>query len=294
MAWSGAALSSDYIAWAAEDKPLVGVKNILPDATTLQWRDSLFASATDGNESRAADGRTDLATTPAGAAAITWYFYINSAAPIDIDCAFVVFDNPAGDTITVSLEVADDSAFTINLQQLQNINATSKRASMLSFNDGTNNPSVISSAVYLRFRFYALFPDFKPVVREIFVGKRIQLEQNPLLPWDRKGLTGNVAKSVANNGAQQRYVYARGRREISANLNPWVDARADDIASIYTLSNHGTAPLIWVDEPTTTPHGFHLCHYAEPDLSMPYAAPFERNTTLAIEEQGPHYLALEV
>ena len=118
MAWSAAALGAQEIADATANYPcLVGIHagDSIVDA---RWNETGSLADDDTSEtgypaSNAADRRGDVPTKP-DAAASTWYWMIDlGAAAADFDMA-AIFGHNFGTIggLTVTLEIADDNAFT--------------------------------------------------------------------------------------------------------------------------------------------------------------------------------------
>jgi len=296
MPWDDVDVDADYLAWAAEDKPLVGVRNVLNYATAIEWKTMVPASASDGDEARLHDGLTGLLTAPTGTAATAWQIQCTLSGAPDLDFIALQFAESGDDyggTITITVEIADNAAFTTRLQQIASFSITgaSKRGADVVL--GPSTAQVYTDVVYLRILITTTNVS-NPQMAEAFIGTRIQLANYPEWPYDNKGLSGETVIHRAHDGSQYRYVHHKGKRSVVANLRPWVDARADDIESIYTLSDYGNGPMIWIDEPSATPAAFNLVHSVNPSLLMPHVGPHERNVTLDLEEQGPLYKALEV
>jgi hypothetical protein len=291
MAWSSTNLTATQIADAADDKPLIGVRNVLTYATSAIWKDAAFASKTDGLEARCYDGLTGLYTAPTGAVAATWHLdCVLSGAPPFSFASFLINEAAAAVT-SVAVKIADDAAHTVRAETIGTMATTAGvgRGVDLTLGDAGNPaPNYYSDVVYIRFTFTLSIAD-NPSVGEIFLGTRVQLENHPERPHDIYNLSGNTVIREAHSGAQTRYVFSSGKRNISCALRPWLDATADNIASIFTLSDNGNAPLIWCAEPDATPADFSLMHFRDPSFAMPHVGPNERNVLLELEEQGPHY-----
>jgi hypothetical protein len=293
MAWVSTDLTADQIAWAADDKPLVGVRNVLDYATSITWTSSAGVPRSDGNESRAHDGKTSLSTSPSVGAPNNHLQIVLSGAPAFDFFAVILDDDPVGN-INTRIDIADDAAYTVRLESnIGNDGGSSPRGSDLTLGDSGNAaPNSYSGVVYLR-AVFSNVASFTPVLRELFIGSRVQLANHPERPYDEYNRSGNTAIHEAHSGSQERYVYSKGKRNVAAQLRPTTDQKAADLESIYTLSDYGNAPLIWIQEPTTAPTDFNLMHFRDPSLQMPHVGPNERNVLLDLEEQGPHYQALE-
>jgi hypothetical protein len=300
MAYSSAALSANVLAAMAADKPLILGTNVLRDmaAADLQWRTTgSFSSGSSGTDTsyptrRLYDGYVSLATRPSSAQN-TWYLLMQWSSAVAFDSICIIGHNFGA--MTVTLQVADDAAFTSNLVTLATwtlAGATLKRQTSFALTHAGGSALKYSAVSYARLKFDGT--SLRPEIAEILLGERRQLLHNPAEPWAPDDYHSEVSDVRTLGGQMTRYMWYRGQRRISAELSTYDTASATDLVTLYTTDlAYGTKPFLWVDQPTTAPQKAFLMMLDDPDQSIPYDGPCERNWQIEATEQGDRFVSEE-
>lgn len=293
MAWSSAALSADELAQMAADKPILGGSQVLEDATDAQWRQSgSFASGSDETDSdwpaRRAYDRQDYLQTRPDSSQNTWYMIFQLPA---VEFDFLAIFNHGMGGETVSAEVADDNAFSTNLQEIYSVTAGGGRIVSFSLKHTGSDALRYSSVDY--FRLKVVGTNILPRLGEIWLGRRRQLDQQPLVPWDEKAKRSSVDYFESASGVRHAYIRNQGQRLMAATFNPHTTTYKDAIENWFSDCDYGGSPFVYCDKPTTSPTDAVVMSLDAPELVFPQVGPFERNVTIMASELGPNYLALE-
>ena len=298
MAYSSAAVNATDLALAAADKPFFVPKNRARDTSyAFGWRVSgSFAAGADvtdtnGSVDRAVDGFDHARTFPnAGFTDIYWICDFG-AAGITLDWfALLGVSGIAGATVT--LQIADDNAFSVNLVTLSSTTADTKRIVFPVLTHLGGGALQYGTVRYLRVRFQsggAIVPAFG----EMWCGTRLQMDRAPNRPYEPLGLTGEADESRSVSGIIARTVRARGRRVLTHAWNPDVATYQSRLQQLYTDSNYGMRPWVYVQVPATSPRDAVVALFSAPEHAQPYVGPAEREYHLRAIEQAPNFLALE-
>ena len=297
MAVTFADLSSDETTYLGLDKPIIGA-SVLLTTHTLEWRTSgSFASGSDATDAsypaiRAADGKTHLHTRPASNQT-TWYYMLNTGTTtISFDFIVIIGHFFGTDSTTVSVEVADNNAFTTNLREIASWTPSDdNRLVDLSLLHTGADAQRYSTVQFLRVK--TTGASHKPEIGELFLGRRRQLKHKPNLNWDSYGRFSESANFVSQSGVVTRYTHHKGRRDIVANFNPHETAFQTDFTDWFEQIDYGQKPFIWIDDPSTTPGDAHLMMMTESSMEFPFVGPNERTLLIEAREQGPDFLSLE-
>lgn len=286
----------------AADVTLMGA-NMIPIAPTVRrW---VLSGTTTGSDitlstnpaSRAYDGKTHVDTRPNTTIATHVTAGVGLAFDLvaaGVQCDFVaIMGTNFGSmdaSFTCKAQIADNSAFSSNLITLATFTNTNDRQIDFTLNGGNNRYGAV--------RYFRLFCNataggaYTPAIGEVILGRRCQLVNNPLRPYDTTGLGSAVDVFASRSGVVSRVVKFRGARRVEATINPVTTASAADVLLWYQNTNHGTRPFVWCQNPSTAPATY---HYMVPstDLNMPFQGPLERSFHLSAIEQGPDYLELE-
>jgi hypothetical protein len=301
MAWSSADLDATKRALAADDKPLLLGSNRLRGLTssTLQWRTTgSFGSGSDGTSATGPtkylwDGYTSVYSAP-GSAQTTWYLIANLGSLVTFDAIWIGPHNFATiGGLTVSLEIAGDNAFSVNLTEIATWAPASSTRRLTEFVlEHGGGVAQTYTAQYVRLKM-TKGATFTPQISEIMLGVRRQLQCAPDEPWDDSHLRSACEDRKSLSGSTTRYVAAKGQRVLEAQLRAWESTYKSDLSGLWqTDLDYGTRPLVWVDQPTTAPQNAPL-FVLDPELSFPYVGPSERELRLRGEEQGPQFVASE-
>jgi hypothetical protein len=276
---------------------LVG-SNWLRDAT-VRWNATGTFADPDVTSStypsyRVADGFDWLATAP-NTTANTWYLLFNLGAEIAFDVVAILgHSSLSGATVTV--EVADDSAFSSNLDEIYSFGAigsgTERLIALELLHTGTDARSY--TARYVRLKF-AKGSAFTPYVREVIIGARRQLKENPSRPFDYDSRRSTTERFTANNGQMTDYVLSRGQHVLDALLEPYEEPYLSDMISFFNDDiDCGVEPFLWIPRPETAPAEAYLMKLDEPSFSFPADDMVtQRSWRLQATEQGAQYVSRE-
>ena len=299
-----AALTAAEIAAAALDKPMMVAVHALESPQIARWdADGSLAAGDDisatGYPARFSyDRRTGKPTKPNAGATTQYLAYQLNASPADFDCIFIVghnFGTIGG--LTVSVEIADNSAFSTNLREIASWSPGSSnvRLSDLTLNhsgSGISGAARYSAVDYLRLK--TTGGSHTPEVGELWVGRRRQLLHKGNIPYDDLGLRSSQRVTVNGVGEAVSSAQYVGQHVVAARLNPHDSTAKSDIQAWFRECNYGTRSFVWVEDPATYPARFHVVKLDEPSFAFPLMGPFEREITVTATEQGPHFLDPEI
>lgn len=307
MAWSSAEISANEIAWAAADKPLLGINALsLSDIDNDRWlvgvnktfADSPVDTDTTKPEARAYDGLPGLQTQSTSSSTSFSLLYEFANDDGEFDFVAVLNSNLYASGVTsFRIDIADDNTFATNLQNIVDIDVTSQIASERRFAsfDLRHTGSVAlrySTVSYVRFEFVAS-GSFQPAIGQIILGRRYQMQHAPDYPFDdynRESLTGDYE---SRGGVVVRNSWAEGRRLLDAVIRPNTAALQTDIKNFYKNTKSGVLPFVWCDNPNSTPDDFWFMIQETPSLSLPWENWSTRRLNLVAKEQGPTFFELE-
>ena len=302
MAWSSAGVPAADLALAAADKPiLAGTPD--PDDLTGGWDvgtlTGTVASATDEDANRPArrvgDGLPGLQTTT-NASGTQFSLVLQFAVGIEFD--FIGFLNHNLETLnctSLTTEVADDAAFTTNLQTISTLNpsleASDRRIADLELTHLGGSALRYSNVEYIRIAITCNsgFPEIGQVV----LGRRYQLKHEPNRPWDPDQNVSSLDRFESRAGVITDTPRFRGRRLIAANLNPDETDKKQDLIDWWADINQGALPFVWIDKPNSLPSDFYFMKVPaqDPTFDFPFVLPFVREFTLRGVEQGPTFFS---
>lgn len=286
MAWSSAALESYETTRLAADKPLVAAQAIPVSPSTARWNTAGTVAAADQSDSdypalRAYDGLVGLDTRTDGTLASTWYYVIDAGELIEFDTWFMNNHNLSALT-TITLEIADDAAFTTSLQQIGSIAPASGRLQDIDLNNGAAAQRY--SAQYIRIKLVDGV-NFTPQIGEIILGRRRQLEYCPNRPFNRYSLHNETNVVTTQGGVRHRTLYYQNQFVLNMGFT-WDNSDSVDDWVAFFKQVRGS--FVWVLEPNSAPGSWHLIDREPDDLDMELAAsPSTYRVSLAGFEQGP-------
>lgn len=234
------------------------------------------------------DGRLYYDSRPVAAATT---HYINMRfTPAELDCAF--FEVMGTTTWDVILQLSNDGAagWTTIFTWLGVSGGQAGHARRFQINAG----SYYAGVEYARLRFNGI--SAIPAVGEVCLGRSQQISRKFDIPYDDAPLGAEVREFVGRNRAKTRYVDARGFRDLFARATPTGSDNygLNDVASfrsIFTESEHGTQPIVYVENPSSAPSSALFGMGALEDR-MDLQGPYKRLKDWTFEEQPP-FLARE-
>lgn len=244
---------------------------------------------------------------------------LDDAAGHTIDVAWLYLNNgpSLGGDVTITLEVADNAAFSTNLRALSvwTGNGIGKLVDVR-LGGSYATPGSYTTVRYARLTIEtARVGGFEagnlPEIGELVLGRRRCLARKPRLPWDPEAEESAVdwfeADTAGIVGGDVRWL-RRGRWPLSFRPNSSTAAGIDETASLRSLhedTDGFTRPFLWVDEPliageptgsTYAPHGDgHFVYTPSPASIMPYLAAYRSVREAALElVELPPYQSSEV
>ena len=278
MSWAIADIAGDALALFLRDAPLLGGRNKLADCSAdPQWRTS--GSWTTGSDvtqahyrtHRAYDGWHHAPTRPSSGAA-HHYLILDFGSEIAFDL-FGIFGHNfhlLGGVVTVSLQVADNSAYTTNLQTLQ---AWSPSAIDRIFTcaigagviPGINNAGLVTGVRYARIKIDYDGGAPHPEISEVYFGSRFALPRLADLPEAHEDLETLVDTFEGGTGHRQNVSRYHGRKRVVREWGGLSSAEADVFTDWYLDTHEGGMPGIWVEHPYTDGD---QAHVVEPGASI--------------------------
>lgn len=304
MAYSSAAVSARELAAAALDYPQLGGKNVVRsvDASGSSWRTS--GSWATGSEAQAVgyearwghDGYGTGPTRPSSAQ-LTWYYLLKWAAGApDIDRVLIL--GLAGCSgVTVSLELANDNAFTSGLIQLASWAVTTeKRLAALVLKHTGTDALRYSLAPYARLKF-TKGTTFVPEFTELVLDRRRQLMHKPDAPWaGLDSVTSGFGESVSLGGIITRNENFAGGIQFNGDLQSNDSLEQADLRAWAKETRWGVRPWAYVENPTSEPNRVLYGFAGEPGFAMPNPPGFPsavRDFSFSFVESAPFLLEEE-
>lgn len=286
MAWSSAAVDAAIAAATAADKPMFLGENHLRNAI-IEWRHggaSTWAGADESDSDyptkRMRDGLY-LGTQPTDETSGSVHGIL-----IDFGAGGVDFDVMAimgiGDRASFAsiIEIADDSAYSVNLQTIWDFSAESTYRYANAFS------LKYSGVRYMRIQMASAGIDFN--VDEIFVGERHQMLVGQRGNYNPDALGSVIEESRTIGGVITRYQSAAGFYKHDGDY--LVANATETVNQFWQDSNYGGRSFCYWDAPGTSPNGFRLMMPGVDMLDFPHDGPTVREWSLDATEQGPKFL----
>lgn len=295
MAWSSAALASWETTALGNDIPLLAAQAIPASPTTVKWVDS--AQVGSGNigtwtnrahasypVARAYDGYPHLDTRTDATVSSTWYYAMDLGALTEFDCLFLIGTNFGTLALTtVELQVADDNAFSTNLTTQASVTASDDRMIDLTMVNGR----ITAQYVWLKL---SKGSSFTPQFGEMIIGRRRQLKNMPINPFDPTSLHDEVSRARSMGGVTHSTVFHRRRFDLNLSLSTHEDTHTNNLISWFQNVRNS---FVWIWKPNTSPASWHLMARESDDFDFPSSDWSERTTTIVASEQGPETYFLD-
>jgi hypothetical protein len=293
MAWSSASLSADEVSNAAADNPLaVGLHALSGSSLAAEWNDTGSLADTDDSATgypaaNAADFRGSVPTKPTGTDT-DWYWCadLGASGVPDVDMALLLGHNMGTlGGMTVTLQIADDSAFSTNLQTIATWSPGTSTLRLVSYTLKHTGSDALrySSLRYVRLRFQnagAVTPSFG----ELWLGRRRQLTVRPTVGYDETEAVAAATDFVADDRSSIRYQWADG---IGRRVLDFPALSSTDAATVKSLRDdckRGGRPVLWCDKPASEPDRTMLM-LPPPELRRPNLGGSKRSFTMTLNEQ---------
>lgn len=303
MAWSRTQLSATDRALFAADKPMFVGTNRARDAT-IQWRTTgSFASGSDLTNSAYPTYRTydgfahNLRTRPASSQD-PWYLLFNFGSNLDFDSIVIIGHNLGVASMSVSAQIADNNAFSTNLETLATWTPSAGSTTRLVKYDldHAGSSSYLYSAQYARILVNPASA-MVPEISEVIFGQRRQLTYNPNNDFDPDSERTRGKSFEAKSGVKTFYVSSRRQKTLESEHT----LVSGDIAAVRSLwqsdTEGGEYPFLWIPKPFSEGNNAYLMRFEDGDegidFGLPYDGPSARDWELSAKEI-PIYRADEV
>jgi len=298
-AYSAANVDTADVARAAADKPLLVATNALESpAADARWTmDGVYSGQDYADEAYptrwAYDRRTNLWTRPlSSASASTWYLCFQVDPDTAFDVAAIIGHNFDTLNATVSLQIAEDEAFSVNLVTLCSWTPTTLTRRKVSRALGIPTyPAAqqFSSVFWARLKVtQAGGTPISPQVGEVILGQRRQLYYKSRIPIDDQAQQSDTTDTRAKSSARTRYVRSHGQAITTIRRAVGTTAEVSVIRSWFDDCEHGTKPFLYIEDPAsslaTTAYWMFL---TDPRLELPLQGPIERAWEAELEEDPP-------
>lgn len=306
MAWSSAILSAADTANQAADKPLVmashGLRDEIPsierwvrlqniagaDRTETGPPGHPVKYSRDGHAHAGLHTRPNLNDDP-------MFLMFQWTTGIDFDC-LIIHPSSINEVATINVGIADDGNHSVNNETIAALTVADgySRIVELDLHHTGSVPLAYTGVTNLSFEFVGAVGGSFPNIREIWMGKRVQLNALPREPfqfWEQS--QAPVVRS-RNNRATSYAVgeQGSGRRRVVLGLEtPTELAQA---RRIWDESLQGTEPFYWIENPGSNPAAY-LMRFDQENTYNPALqdAPTRRSWGFDMIEQAP-YLQSEV
>lgn len=302
---SAGTLTATQIASAAADFPIALAQNGIYDArddgdfaarwsSTGDLTDGIDLTDTDLPTSRLYDHLFDVGTSPtANASVTTWYLLLKLGATVAAFDAVAILGHNFGTIggLTVSLEIADTADFGTNLTSLASWSPGTSNARLVDVTLGGGNNSY-SNVGYARLKIVGSAA-FTPTVGEIVLSARDQLNQTSLVGYNPDGSVSRISDFESRSGADTRYVYNHGRQMLDGSMVAKDSTDAAIITGLWSHTEHGTLPFLWIEQPNTSPSTAYWMFMSEPSLDLDTRGRGVRGYKFSLKEQGTPFFANE-
>lgn len=296
---------ADETARLALDRPLFVSSNQASSYNTAaQWRTSgswasgSSATYSDGVlshvTSRAWDGRAEPFTRASAVSGSLTYLLFDLANVTFDAIAIIGHDFAIHGTTGVAVQIADDNAFTTNLQTIAQwssspwLGTATRRLVDVTLGGGGLHSGVVVGARYTSVRWLRIqvTTTTAPGIGEVFIGQRQQLPHRPNGPQDETVLDGVDDTAETEAGVIQGVRRLGGRFNTELAWSPDSQAYEDLFRDAWAGAAYGTKPLLYLPNPSTSLRTAYLCR---PDRAMAVTpiGPYEREVRLSLLEQSP-------
>jgi hypothetical protein len=301
MAWSSAEISAADLALLAADKPILGSNAIPASPTTAIWSEVGGAASTDRTyagypTSRAFDGLCHYYTRPDITTTATWYLVFNFGSTIEFDFIAILGHNFYDIGVTaVTLEVSDAADFSGAVSiPVKSSFANNLRFIQLAPHHTGSVGLRYSSVQYARLKItHSGNFTVQPLIRELILGRRCQLKRKPNAPYDPTSLHSSSSLLSTEAGVVYAYAMSMGRRNLEATLEEYESTYIEEIIAWFRRINYGTAPFLWIENPTTSPASWNFFVLSDSNLNFPVQNYLDRVVQISAIEQGPESYYLD-
>lgn len=248
MAWSSASLSAAQQARYTANKPAILPWNVLDTyntaaqwRTTGSWASGADAASTTYPTSNLIDYNGHTYTMPTASAVTDYLIFDLASAEIDT----VAFYSTQTSLTTMRFEIADDNAFTTNLQTVATVTGIPRCQA------GSLGTTLYSSVQYARMLMTAS-GSVTHNAYQVFAGRRYHLPFASRAPHTLSLLRSKVTDTIGENGIISRYTHSSGMAEIHYEGIFNDDDLADFKTYVRDRTEDCTRPFIWWDSAQLT------------------------------------------
>jgi hypothetical protein len=260
------------------DNPLVIGHNALRDVVDARWTAAGTQTDTDITSTvhyayRAYDGRAVSPTRADAPGSSTIYFNVQ-ISPSSIDTCALLFLRSFPDT-TVTIQIADDAAFTTNVVDFLGPVAASTGLPRLARSfEGSRYDDV----EFIRVRFVKASGTYNaatiPMISEFFIGTGRILGLGWDYGSDMDPVSVEASEYEARSGDTTRYVMHRGRYKVrhSQILSGENFHGLDDVATVRLIASESlgyTRPVLYIPRPSSAVDRAMLGHLPDGGIDLP-------------------------
>lgn len=289
MAWTSAALPTVETTALATDAPLLvatHVSDAVAAGSRARWNavgdwDTADASSTTLLARHAVD-RSGLRLSSPSTAGATRYLVLNASVSTSFDCILIEHDN---------LDTADLSTV-ISRSDASNFGSPTTLSTLGPLNAGRHFIPLsvrVTGTGYLRLAITIGSGTFTPAIREVWFGRRRQFRAVPKLSVDyaarrsARAASGTISRDGLVLHTQRGVVAAQFMaRDAESTLRD-----RDTIAAVWSESQGGRWPVLFVPRPTSAPHEAQIMRLQAPAYDLTRDDFGSRLFALDMLEQAP-------
>jgi len=310
MVYSSTQLSTDEIAAEASGEHLILAHNVIRDASMREWHavDLTLGVPLDVTDAaypqrHTYDGKRSTISRPTDETTSVYWLYYQWTAGVTIDTIYISLGGCAA-SLSVVVEIADDFNPSTNRIAIYSQSTALSGATILALD--LDNDAGGPSSLHQRFsnvqalRITLTNTDGSntiPQVRQVFAGRRRQLNGRASMPWDEKPFRSHVAETAGSGRQLGSWIEQTGLRVFDGSYLAVTGSTRyqtlDDAVTIRAIASDsklGTRAVVFVENPATARNaGSHVAYlgFFDAGLAAPTHGPFTRRVSLDFIEQPP-------
>lgn len=312
MAWSRASLSAAQIAKCQADKPIIVAESCLAAGgfsgkwvqSAETWASTDRAAGGYGLE-RMGSGHPALISYPVlTGPTVTTVRAIFSLTLAEFDAVGLFNLAPLAFDQTITVQIADDSAFSSNVQTIASWSNVQPRRlasfDLIHFDDPTTSVFQRYTDVdWLRVTWTSAFNFFSSGIRlgELWLGKRRQMWlRSDVGGFDDFEMDGRASVFDAHSGDRWKYQAFGGRGVRRLRFRPHGAETIDQVSELRGMwkdCNYGGRSVMYCEKPNTEPNNAMVMSFEGDGLAMPIENYRNRTFDGVLVEQSP-FLTAEV
>lgn len=312
MAWSRASLSAAQIARTQLDKPIIAAEQVLRDGilgakwvqASETWA-SADRSAAGYELTRLGSGMPSLISFPSlTGPTVTTVRAIFSLDSVAFDCLGLFNLSPLGFDHSITVQIADDSAFSSNVQTIASwTNVQPRRLAsfdLIHFDDPVISVFQRYSGVdWLRVTWTSASNLFASGLRlgELHLGRRRQMwVKSDVGEFDDFEMDGIASVFEAHGGDRWKYQAFGGRGVRRLAFRPHGGEDIDQVSELREMwreCGYGRRPVMYCEKPNTVPNRAMMMSWEGDGFALPIEEYRNRTFSGVLMEQSP-FLAEEL